>query len=342
MPLDDLRLGRGWPAAGRRLAAIPEIVHRWSEDGWDDFHPMVMAGDTVQRFDATVANGRGVITAAFDTPNVRHMAYIREGTLATDSEIVSPIYPPVGWNGNNAQQGHLHNIREIAPGVWEAIMIWTSVVFGGDYGTLHMAGVRWDGTALDLSAGGFTGADQRFIDHTVRVLGHRRFNFGVWINEYTLAEPVIDYAPGDIVTVSLDPTAGFNETNVAVTGWDPIAGIVQVLDPSDTAAVAYTPVEAGMLRHSGVDSQKRWAPFMLATRVIGGTAGSVQAEAMRWRLGTPPADWGDPRVQRITCTPDGDVTAMAAGPGGLGLFGAHFNAGSSGSWGDGVVFRRLR
>jgi hypothetical protein len=83
----------------------------------------------------------------------------------------------------------------------------------------------------------------------------------------------------------------------------------------------------------GNTNQKRWAPFWLSTRVRGGSASSVVVEAKRWRPEDGEPDWSDARVMRQTIATNGNVPALALGPGSCALWGAHFISTSSGSWG---------
>jgi hypothetical protein len=324
------------------------ITHNWNQDGWTPFTPVIINTDGSQSFTQSVSSGRGVLTATQPTGGSLRMAYLRNDTNWVDSEIRSVIWGPTGWNGTNAQQGHLHRVRERSPGQWEAIMIWTSVVFGGDYSFMHAATIRFDGTTLLQSGnnGSFGAADASYIDRSVRVAGHLRFTgFGLWFNEYTVVQPErLRYlASSDIITVASMSDATFNETNIAVNGVSVDTAVVQVIEPTTTSAVAYTADGAGSITPSSTSSQKRWTPFVLATRVIGGATSSVPVEVKRWRLGDSEPDWGDPRVRRGTVIPDSapvEVPEMALGPGLCGLFGAHFLNGSSGAWGD-ATFRQL-
>lgn len=326
------------------------VAHNWQQDGWTPFTVVTMTADGAQSFTQSVNNGRGRLTSTQPANGSHRVAYLRQGTEWADSEMRSIFWGPVGvWAGNNAQQGHIHRVREISPGLYEGIMMWTSVVSGGDYAYMHVKGVRFNGTTLAQSGGGdvpfslFGSQDSSYIDRAVRVVGHLRFTgFGLWFNEYTVAQPerLRFLAASNIVTIESMADSTFNETDIAMNGVDVNTAIVQVIEPTTTSAVSYTGDGSGRIRPSGTSLQKRWTPFVLATRVIGGTAAEVPVELKRWRLGDPEPDWGDARVQRGTVTSDADVPELALGAGSCALFGAHFYNGSAGEWGD-IVCQEL-
>lgn len=327
------------------------VEHQWQRHGWMPLTPITVTADGTQSFTQTVANGRGTLTSTQPTNGSLRRIYTHNATNWTDSEITSVIYPPVGWNGtigapgNNAQQGHVHRVRQVSAGLWEGILIWTSVVAGGDYGYLHCAPLRFDGTSVFLGTnnGAFGWTDAGYVDRTVRVVGHLRHTvFGLWFNEYTVAQPErLRYlASSDTVSVVNMTDATFNETGVAINGVSTDTAVIQVIDPTHTAAVSYTPDGGGSIAPVGASSQKRWTPYVMATRVMGGTATEVPVEVKRWRLGEAEPDWSDQRVCRGLAQVNGTVTQAALGPGLCGLFGAHFHNGSGGQWGD-VRFRQL-
>jgi hypothetical protein len=320
------------------------VKHNWNQDGWTPFTAVTITADGAQSFTQSVSTGQGVLTGAVAGSGSLRRAYLYPGTNWADSEMTSVIWGPTGWSGTNAQQGHIHRVREISAGTWEGIAIWTSVVFGGDYSFLHCAGVRWDGTSLLQSSNdsSFGASDATYIDRGMRVVGHRRFSFGSWINEYTVAQPerLNFLTTSDIVTIASLSDATFNETNRTIAGVTVNNATLAVIDSSDTTAVSYTVDGAGDIKPSSTSSQKRWTPFVMTTRVIGGTTSSVPVEVKRWRLGDPEPDWGDARVRRGTVTSNGSVTSIALGPGQCALWGAHFHTSSSGAWGD-LSFRKL-
>src|ERR671923_1583371 len=109
------------------VAARHGVDHDFKRDGWNGFTKVVITSDGVQVFTESVsATGRGRVTGAA-APGNHRVAHLRDGTVERDSVITSVIYGPgSGWGGTNAQQGHLHRVREISPGLWEGIAIWTS------------------------------------------------------------------------------------------------------------------------------------------------------------------------------------------------------------------------
>lgn len=317
------------------------IEHNWQRDGWAPFDPVVMTADGAQNYTPSVANGRGIITGNVAGSGSLRVAYLHEATNWADQEMVSVNWGPTAdWNGTNAQQGHLHRVRNIGGNVWEGIAIWTSIVFGGDYSFLHVAGVRFDGTTLDMSnatPGVFGANDLSFITRAARILGHERYNFLGWINQYTLMHPEwLQYLTvGDLVSIVNLGDVTFNEASAAITTTVGTAtGFVTVTEPTTTSASPYVATGGGELAPIGVDLQKRYTPQVMATRVMGGTAASCVVEGKRWRLGEDEPDWGDPRVQRATLTPSGPVPTIATGPGKMGYWAAHFHTGSGGAWGD--------
>lgn len=327
------------------------VIHNWEQNGWGTLTAGTITAHGSQSFTKSVVDGRGRAVSTVNGSGSLREAHLIPGTSWEDSEMRSVIYPPINWDGtaaNNAQQGHIHRVREYSSGNWEGIAIWTSVVFGGDYSYLHASGVRWDGTTLlqGSNSGDYGSSDSSYIDRKVRVMGYTRFVFGSGINEYTISHP--DYfsymGSGDTITIANMSDTTFNETDVSVNGYTNWSGVVQVVDPSDTTAVSYAATNSGNIVPSGSDSQKRWTPFCMATRVIGGTTSSVPVEVKRWRLGEPEPDWGDPRVRRGTVTSNANVTSLALGPGQNALWNAHYYGTSSvfsgGEWGD-IVCRKL-
>lgn len=313
------------------------VEHDPTIDGWGPWTPVVMSQHGSQQFTTSVSAGRMIVSGTTADGNHR-VAHLRQDTQWVDSEVRSVVWgPTAAWNGNNAQQGHLHRVREISPGLWEGIAVWTSAIL--DYGSLHCKAVRWTGAAgsLQQSAGGDTGfgvGDIDHVDHATPVLAHRRFNFGPWITELRLRDPqrLGHLVAGDIVSTTglVDPS--FIKTNVTLNQVVGSAGVAQVIDPA-SGAVSWAADAVGSFLPSGPSSQKRWCPFVLATRVVGGSASSVTVEGMRWRVGEEAPDWGDLRVQRAAVTPNAGVPAIATGPGHCGFWAAHFYNGSGGAWG---------
>lgn len=308
--------------------------HSWTEEGWAPYRPVVMTDDAGQTFATTVATGSGIITGTGAGHGNHRVAYLRDCTTWADSEMTSLILPPVGWNNGGAQVGHFHRVRERLPGQWEAIAVWTAVV-GGDYGLLNTRGVRFDGATLLQSDGDIaSSADTPFIDRSLRIWGRQRFQFGSWINEYhALPTHLWGLSVGDLVTTTSVSGTGFNETAQPVTNVDRIGGIVQLADPSDTGAVAFAITPGGTLTPAGTSAEKRWAPYWLSTRVVGGTSSAATVEWMRWRYGEPQPDWSDARVQRKAIAANANVPELATAPGQCGLWGAHFHDGSAGMFG---------
>jgi hypothetical protein len=323
--------------------ASPEVVHDWDLDGWDPFTPVVISDDDPQVFDLTVASGRGVITGSVADNGNHRVAYLREGTLWADSEITSVIYGPGGtaWTGTNGQQGHLHRVREVEPGVWEAIAAWTAV-FGGGYETINTRAVRFDGATLFQGDGDIaTSADIPFIDRRLAIVSKERTTgFGLFFNNMGVTPAhLYGLAGGDIVTVdSTDAT--MDQTDIAVNGATPGTGVVQVVEPT-TLSTSALAVDRGHITPSGVSRSKRWVPYVMSTRVVGGDATAAVLELKRWRLGDPEPDWSDPRVQRQDVTANAGVPTVPTEPGLCALWAAHFFGGSTGTFG-GLRFRQIQ
>lgn len=321
------------------------IAHRWDLDGWEEFTRVVITAHGAQEFTGSVVDGRGVLTPTDPVADLgsHRAAYLRAGTSWADAEVRSVIWGPSEFNGNDAQQGHIHRAREISPGLWEGIAVWTSVVFGGDYRFLHVASVRFDGTTLWQSTndGGAGSSDSAYIDRRVGILAYERINFGVGVVNAQVAP--VDRLRHFVSTVDLFTVASLgaslNVTDQTMTfDADNEVGRVQ-WTTVDTTVVGWNHTGAGTLTPSGTSSQKRWTPFVMATRVVGGTTAGVEVLIKRWRYGEPEPGWGDPRVRRVTVSPDPadptvDVPEIALGPGLHGLWAAHFHNGTTGAWGD--------
>lgn len=320
------------------------LEHDWLRDGWVAFTPVTISADPGQVFaTTTTAAGTGVVTGTESGHGNHRVAYLRSGTEWADAEVTSLVLPPGGWGGTNAQQGHLHRVREVSPGLWEGIAVWTAIV-GGDYALLNCRAVRWDGSVLIQAPTGdpADASDAGEVDRTVQVVSRQRFSFlGSWINEYRCVPTHLNgLRVGDVVTVAGVDLTSFNLTDVPVANADRGNGVLQVVSPTVTGAVAWATTPTGSVRGSGVDAEKRWAPFWFSTRVVGGTGSAVTVLIKRWRPQDGEPDWSSPVVQRHTVIPGGSVPSVALGPGACALWTAHFNGGSSGSWG-GVRFRRL-
>lgn len=318
--------------------------HSWTDEGWGAFTPVTISADVGQIFSSTVVTGTGTITGTAAGHGNHRVAYLRDCTEWVDSEMTSLILGPTGWNNGGAQQGHIHRVREISPGLWEGIAVWTAVV-GGGYDLINTRGVRWDGSTLFQSDGdAATNADRSFLDRGLRVHARQRFTFGQNVNEYhCLPVHLWGLNIGDLVTTTNVSGTGFNETAQAVTNIDRTGGIVQLFDPVESAVVAYAITPAGLLVPAGTNSQKQWAPFFLSSRVIGGTSSAATVEWMRWRGGDfadSRPDWSSPRVQRRAIASNASVPALATGRGKDALWGAHFHDGSAGSWGE-ASFREV-
>lgn len=325
--------------SGRNVHGV--VTHDWGRDGWAPFAAATMTADGAQSFAQSVGGGRGTLTATQPTGGNLRVAYVREGTEWVDSEVTSLVWGPSNYGVGTliAQQGHIHRVREVSPGVYEGIGVWTGV-FASDYSVLNTRAVRWDGTTLFQSGGDDpTGVDASHINRQLALVSRDRFTaFGLWFNNYSVhPSHLYGLANGDIVTVdSTDST--FDETDVAVNSVDTALGGVQVIEPTTFSASALA-VDRGLVRPSGASSQKRWTPYWLSTRVRGGNATSLVVEWKRWRPEEAEPDWGHSRVQRRTVTSTLDVP-IPTEAGMCALWGAHFVNGSSGSWGE-TRFRKL-
>lgn len=329
------------PAA---LASAALSVHDFARDGWSGFTPEVMSVDGDQVFDAAVVDGRGRITGTQAGDGNHRVAYLRAGTDWADSEVRSVIWGPSDdWSGTNAQQGHLHRVREISPGVWEGIAVWTAV-FGGDYSLLNTRAVRFDGVDL-LQSGGddaTIGAAIDTIDRRVGVVAVLIGAFTTHWYRFTTPERLAHINnTGDTITVSGMSDDQFNHEDIAVDDVNNIpAGVIRVVGGSGTQGDwSFDGVGASPLI-TPTSRQRRWVPYTLATRVIGGDSSAATVEWMRWRPEDGPPDWGDPRVQRRDIATNANVPELPVGPGLCGLWGAHFHTGSYGEFGQ-LEFRQL-
>lgn len=321
--------------------ATPEVSIDWDQDGWDAFTLVTMTADAPQVFTRTVEDGRGVIAGTTATGGSLREVYVLDGTDGwADSELESVVYAPVAGSSATAQQWHLHRVRERAPGEWEAIAVWTAAV-GGGYDRLNTRGVRWDGTTLVQSGGdAATIADRDYLDRTLEIVSvTRTTGFGLWFSNYYVTPKSLlgELASGDLVDTDAVTDNTFDFTAAEVNGVNHATGVVQVRDTVNEATVARK-AELGTVRPAS--NQKRWTPYRLSTRVIGGTTAEVVVEIRRARLGEPLPDWGDPRVIRATILPDEDVPELAVDGGAVAIGGAHFVEDTSGSFGE-VTARRV-
>lgn len=323
------------------LAGDVPLVHDFGRVGWEGFRQVVMTADGAQGLATSVnALGAGVVTATAAAGGNYRACYLREGTTARDSEIESVIVGPSGWEQGTCQQGHLHRVREIEPGVWEGIGFWTSD-FGADYGTIHVNAVRFDGTDILQGTAVASAADLGYIDRSARVVGALRFTFfGLWINEYTLQQPrVLDnVVNGELVSVVSMGDATFNESNVAVLNSVTNGGTVQVIDPVSTTPVAYFPTGSGLVVPQ--NDQKYVVPYRLRSRVVGGDGDALVGEHMRWLPFEARPAWSSKRVQRVPIAPSVGVPQLAHLGGESGLWAGHFLNGKSGAW-DAASFQKL-
>jgi hypothetical protein len=305
--------------------------HNWATDGWEPFEPIVISADGNQAFATSVVTGTGTVIATQPTGGNMRVAHVRSGTEKYDGEITSLIMGPIGWNAGGAQQGHIHRVREVSPGLWEGIAVWTAVV-GGGYNMINTRGVRWNGATLFQSDGDVaTVGDTPYIDRSLRVYARQRFQFGQWVSElHALPVHLWGMVTGDRINVA-SVTGMADETARTVGQANTLGGVVQ-FEPVQTGTLAYAVSPAGTITPAG--DEKRWCPFWLRTRVVGGTASAQTVEWMRWRLGDPTPDWADPRVQRKAIAANANVPALALGPGRDAIWNAHYVNGSGGRWGD--------
>jgi hypothetical protein len=246
------------------LATRVAYTHDWGLHGTDDFTPVVISNDAGQVFSLTAPTGTGTVTGTQAGHGNHRVAYVHSCPAVADGEMVSLVLGPTGWNNGGAQQGHIHRVREISPGVWEGIAVWTAVV-GGGYELINTRGVRWDGTTLSQSNGDVaTSGDSGFFDRRSRVYARERFQFGAWFNRYHVLPRNAwgqagqwGLAVNDLVTITAVSGTGFDETNIAVQDLNPTTGYLAVQDPSDTGAVAYAITPDGIITPSSTSSQKR-------------------------------------------------------------------------------------
>lgn len=318
------------------------FTHDWTLDGgWSQFQTVLINEDPggAQTFElivtgvgATGTAGVGAIVGTQPTFGNKRVAYayLPAGRMA-DAEMTSLIYGPVGGVGFNlnAQQGHLHRMRQLPDGSWEAIAFWTAV-FAGDYSAINFRAVRLGGADLLQSIGDTAkSSDSTYLDRTLRLVSKNRFTFfGGWINEHTVIPHYHGFQVGDVFNIdSLDST--FDATSVALSGASP--GNIQHIE---TVTVSGSPHAFDMGTAVPVAaSQKRWVPYWLSTRIRGGTSSAIVGEFKRWRVDEAEPDWSDRRVVRMLAQAGPNVPTVATEPGFCGLWAAHFVGGSAGGYG---------
>lgn len=330
-----MQIPAGPPTARHEQTPIEDahgqVWHNWATDGWDQFDAVTITVSGAQQFVTTAPTGTGLVIGSQAGDGNHRVAYLRRGTEGIDQEVTTLILPPVGFIATNAQCGHLHRVRQYAPGRWEGIAIWTAVV-GGGYNLINTRGVRWDGVTLFQSDGdAASSADAGFIDRSVRVWARQRFQFGTWVYQLDVTPThAWGLAINDRINVT-SVSGAPDETNIPVGNVDTIGGSVQAT-PATTGALAWSPTPAGTV--TPASDQKRYAPFWLRSRVTGRSETSQVVEWMRWRLGEAMPDWSDPRVQRRTITANANVPALAVSEGRAALWAAHMTAGSGVRFGD--------
>jgi hypothetical protein len=311
------------------------VVHDWDLNGWTPFTEVVITADGSQDFTKTVDAGAGKVAGTLAGNGNHREAHMLAGTDWVDSEMTSLIFSPVGWVSGGAQQGHIHRMREVSPGLWEGIAVWTGV-FGTDYRGLNIRGVRFDGTTL-LQSGGdaATGADSDYLDRRMLVRATERISFGSMIQQYRVvdADKLLHMAVGDIVDAESFVDSSFNQTDVAIGGIDHTTGNISITDPESGPVVGLTAVYNGRITPDSTNGQKRWTPYWMTTRVRGTSTASQIVEVKRWKPEDREPDWGDPRVLRRTILSNANVPDLAIGQGHCALWIAHFISTSSGKFG---------
>jgi hypothetical protein len=311
------------------------VVHDWDLFGWTPFTEVVISADGSQDFTKTVENGAGKVAGTLAGNGNHREAQLLAGTDWVHSEMTSLFFSPTGWVSGGAQQGHIHRVREVSPGLWEGIAIWTGV-FGTDYRGLNIRGVRWNGTTLFQSDGDLAvSSDANFIDRAMLIRAIERINFGGKIQQYRLVDPekLLHMVAGDIVDAESFADTSFNETDVALAGVDHTTGNISIADPAAGPDVALTNVAQGRIMPDSTNGQKRWTPYWLSTRVRGTSTTAQVVEAKRWKPEDREPDWGDSRVLRRNIASNANVPALAVGPGHCALWIAHFISTSSGKFG---------
>lgn len=327
------------------------IVHDWNRDGWSAFtSETISLGDLALTtpWTQSVVNNRGRLTAISGSTQQGGMrvAYLRAGTSWRDSEITSVFHAPSYWSTNNAQIGHMHRIQPIAGSTfWMAIAIWTSVVFGGDYGFLHAAVARFGPQSyvtVHLGPSSSLGtSNAEYLDRTQTVLSVNRFDFlGAKFNQYFVGGGNALELP-DSTTVSFsgfaDATFNLTTSNVTI---EPNLGLIQAGHPTATTTAA-AQATTGQVRPAGASAQLRWAPYYLSTRVVGGSATSINVQIKRWRPDEGEVPWSSVRSMSVTLTTSNPlIPTVPTEAGYCGLWGAHVYDGTFVEWGD-MRFRRI-
>lgn len=322
------------------------ITHDWSLDSWGDFEPITITEDGDQEFDLSVVNGKGHIQGDSSGGNLR-VAYTHLGTDGwLDSEIRSVIWGPTEpWVGNNAQQGHIHRVREVSPGNYEGIAFWTSVVFGANYSFIHVNAIRFDGTTLLQGDGSEVNAgtsDSDWIDRDVMIEGRDHINaFTATRVRYTPRSNFQYVTNEDTVsTIDMDDS-DLNVEDADVATNDISRGQIAIINNEPNGDIPWSIAQwDSRVRPTGGSLNKRWVPYVLATRVRGGSSSEIPVEYKRWRLEDPEPDWGDPRVRRGTVQTNDNIPDLPVEGGRCALWGAHFYDGSGGEFGD-ITFTNL-
>lgn len=323
--------------------AAPVVAHNWDVDGWDPFTEVIASNDSPNDYTYSVATaGRGRVTGQAANSDGNHRTWmLREGTLWADSEVCSLWWGGSVWDGTIAtpQAGHVHRAVEDPAGTWTAYVV-TNNIFGTKPNTVNLN--VWQnvpGNTAGAITLGSNGGSEDFATSLTRVLSVinvRRFTaFGSWFNEYGVLPPhAYGLAAGDDVTTDVTDST-FDETAVAVSAVSP--GLVVVVDPTDTAAVAVA-ASSGTLTPE--DRILYW-PYWVRSQ-LRGTVLRVKV----WRYMDPEPDWGATgNVVSFDTAGAGDpapnIAAAPTGPGLCGLVGAHLKSSAYLEYGE-TTFRQIR
>jgi hypothetical protein len=314
-----------------------ETEHDWNVDGWAAFTQVNVNPHGSDSSAASVqAPGRGRVTGTGTSGN-RRDAWLRDDTEWEDSEIRSLWSTPSPATGSPApQMGHIHRAVEVSPGVWRGFVI-TNNIAGAAVQNTNLNIWQFDGAALTLGSNGASMSHETALRRDIVVRAVDRFQFVSWFNRYQ-CEPfhLYDMVASDEVDITDMSDTTFTQADITPSSIDKVGGVVALVDPTDTGAVALKAATGKIV----LPLYKRYWPRWVASRLIGN-----KLYVKSWRSTEPEPGWGNATYVGTADfagvnIPSPNVAAAPSGAGFCGLISAHLQTNAYIEFSQ-VSFRRL-